>query len=267
MRWLNRHALVTLPAQFDQANAERVRELLQSVLTRDLLVLIVDMSDTAECDHACGEVLACVYQRAMMTGTDLRLVVTSSSLRRVLAIAGLDGIVPVYSSVAAALAATVPADVPPPARTAGRKEYERRDAEAGRAGPPGHDLGVEIALLDRNGAIVWVNHAWREFAAANGGDPDRTGIGVSYVDICAAAPDDPGCAQVGAAIWRALAGDLPGALTVEIPCHSPDTARWFDVLISSRQDDDGQAVGATVTLSLARSQNLGSAGSDPRNRG
>jgi anti-anti-sigma factor len=267
VRWLNRHALVTLPAQFDQANAERIRELLQSLLSRDLLVLIVDMSGTAECNHACGEVLACVYQRAMITGTDLRLVVTSNSLRRVLAIVGLDGIVPVYSSVAAALAATVPADVPPAARTAGHEEHERWDVEAGRAVPPGHDPEVEIALLDRDGVIVWVNHAWQAFAAANGGDPDRTGTGVSYLDVCAAAPNDPGSAQVDAAIRRALTGDLPGALTVEVPCHSPDTARWFDLLISPRRDDDGQSVGATVTLSLGRSQNRGTAGPHPQNRG
>jgi anti-anti-sigma factor len=268
VRWLNRHAVVQLPAKVDQSNAEPVRQQLQAVVTRDLLVLIADLSGTTDCDHACGEVLAQVYQRAMITGTDLRLVVGTGAVPRLLQITGLDRVVPVYPSMAAAIGATRPADAPPPptdAATAGLAEWA--GATGRDLGPGGGDVGVEIALLDGNGVIVWVNHAWQAFAAANGGDPDRTGTGVSYLDVCAAAPDDPGSAQVDAAIRRALAGDLPGALTVEVPCHSPDTARWFDLLISPRRNDDGQSVGATVTLSLARSQNLGTAGPNPRNRG
>jgi len=100
---------------------------------------------------------------------------------------------------------------------------------------------------------VSVNDAWQAFAVGNGGDPARTGPGVSYLDACAAA-DDPAAAQVASAILAALAGDLPGSLTVEVPCHSPYAERWFDVLVSTRRDDDGRSVGATVTLSLTRSQ-------------
>jgi PAS domain S-box-containing protein len=114
------------------------------------------------------------------------------------------------------------------------------------------DVGVEVALLDRDGVIAWVNQAWQAFAAANGGDPVRTGSGVSYLQACAAAGDDPVAQEVAGAIRAALTGDLPGPLTVEVPCHSPATERWFDVLISSRFDDQGRCRGATVTLSLAR---------------
>ena len=113
---------------------------------------------------------------------------------------------------------------------------------------------MEVALLDRDGVIAWVNQAWQAFAAANGGDPARTGIGVSYLQACAAAGDDPVAHEVAGAIRAALAGDLPGPLTVEVPCHSPSTERWFDVLISSRFDDQGRCLGATVTLSLTKSQ-------------
>jgi hypothetical protein len=102
--------------------------------------------------------------------------------------------------------------------------------------------------------IVSVNAAWQAFAVRNGGDPARTGPGVSYLDACAAAADDPAAAQVASAIRAALAGDLPGSLTIQVPCHSPRTERWFDVLVSARRADDGQRVGATVTLSLTRSQ-------------
>ena len=85
----------------------------------------------------------------------------------------------------------------------------------------------------------------------------RAGVGVSYLDVCDAAGDDPGARQAAGAIRAALAGDLPGTLTLEVPCHSPRTARWFDMLISARRDDDGRIVGAAVTLSLTRSETRG----------
>ena len=52
-----------------------------------------------------------------------------------------------------------------------------------------------------------------------------------------------------------------------MPCHSPATDRWYDVLISSRLDDDGRVLGATVTLSLpgqSPSPALARAGPRPR---
>jgi len=246
VRWLNRHALVTLPQRVEESNAKPVSEQLLSIVNDDVLVLVLDMTATAACDHAGGEALNQVYQRAMASGTELRPVVTNEDVRRVLTMSGVGRLVPVYANVAGALAATRPGDniaVTP-------------DGPPGRAraaGPPGGDVGTEVALLDRDGVIVSVNEAWRAFAAANRGDPARTGPGVSYLDVCADA-GDPVSRQVADAIRDALAGDLPGSLTVELPCHSPHTERWFDTLISARQDELGHVVGATVTLSLTRSQ-------------
>ncbi|HEY6498424.1 MAG TPA: PAS domain-containing protein [Streptosporangiaceae bacterium] len=253
VRWLNRHALVTLPTRIDQSNAEPISRQLLALVSRDLLVLIVDLSGTTDCGHACGEALTRVYQRAMITGTDLRLIAGpgSGSARRMLLMTGLDRVTPMYDSAAEAVAATLPADGPS-ARTDRGTSPPARPSDM----PPGRDAEVEIALLDRDGIIVWVNQAWQAFATANGGKPASTGPGVSYLDVCAAARDDPVATRVRRAVRQALAGDLPGSLTVEVPCHSPDTARWYDMLISPRRDDDGQVVGATVTLSLVRSQTL-----------
>ena len=110
---------------------------------------------------------------------------------------------------------------------------------------------VEVALVDADGVIVSVNEEWDEFARANGGDPGRTGVGMSYLDICRAATE-PEAAAVGDALRHALVGDLPAPMKLVIPCHSPDTFRYFDVLISSRLDREGRCVGASVTLSLSR---------------
>jgi hypothetical protein len=46
-----------------------------------------------------------------------------------------------------------------------------------------------------------------------------------------------------------LLGDLPAPAHVEVPCHAPTRSRFFDVLVSSRRDDRGAVLGATVTLS------------------
>ncbi|HSK61776.1 MAG TPA: PAS domain-containing protein [Actinomycetospora sp.] len=124
-------------------------------------------------------------------------------------------------------------------------------AGEGRGGTPGpgvSDRPVETALLDAAGTIVWVNPAWYEFCLANGGDPTRAGVGRSFLAVCDAA-SDPHSATVAAAIRAALRGDLPAPARVEVPCDAPDRPRSFDVLISSRRDDGGAVLGATVTLS------------------
>jgi hypothetical protein len=138
--------------------------------------------------------------------------------------------------------------------------FPRREGTAG-AGTAGEATGrgpgtgvpdqpVETALLDTAGTIVWVNQAWHEFCLANGGDPDRAGAGCSYLALCdAAAPADEHSATVAAAIREALRGDLPAPARIEVRCDAPTHPRIFDVLVSSRRDDHGRVLGATVTLS------------------
>jgi PAS domain S-box-containing protein len=129
-------------------------------------------------------------------------------------------------------------------------ESDTVDSRGSRPGTATDTAGVvEVALLDRSGVIVSVNDAWSAFAEANGGDPDRTGVGVSYLQVCARVPDDPFARRVASAVRTALGGGLPAPVQVELPCHAPDASRWFDVLVSSRFDDTGACLGATVTLS------------------
>ena len=268
--WAGQWAVVVLPDCMDLSNAAEIRSELLAVINRGATVMIADMSATVSCDHSGAEALARAYQRAVLSGTELRLVVTSQAVRHEITISGLDWLVPVYHSLEQALACRKPAEwaltptahVPARAGAAGQPAHPgdraRLVTEESPAGPatPDPDVGTEIALLDRHGVIVSVNHAWQAFATANHGDPSRVGPGVSYLEACAAAGEDPVALEVGAAIRQALDGDLPGPLTIEVPCHSADTARWFDMLITTRLDDDGQQLGATVTLALARSQPL-----------
>ncbi len=279
--WAGQQAVVVLPDRMDLSNAADIRTELLAVINRGPTVMVADMSATDSCDHSGAAAVARAYQRAMVSGTDLRLVITSQTVRREITVSGLDWLVPVYHSLGRALASTEPAEAAlktaggGPARAgararagAGARTGTARQPAAPAAGPlakeegpagpapPDPDAGTEIALLDRHGVIVSVNHAWRAFATANQGDPSRTGPGVCYLEACAAAGDDPVALAVAAAIRQALEGDLPCPLSIEVPCHSPDSARWFDMLISTRLDDDGQHLGATVTLALARWQPL-----------
>jgi diguanylate cyclase (GGDEF)-like protein len=106
------------------------------------------------------------------------------------------------------------------------------------------------AILDRSGRITAVNRAWRMFSVDNGGRPETTGIGVSYLDVCARAAE-AGCvdaAEVLAGLQAVLAGE-----TIEsdrdYPCPSPVVARWFTCRITPIQSPNGGAVVSHVNVS------------------
>ncbi|MGD0242043.1 MAG: STAS domain-containing protein [Streptosporangiaceae bacterium] len=101
---------MTLPERVDEFNAGLIGEQLLSIVESDVLVLVLDMTATTACDHAGGDALARVYQRAMASGTELRLVVTDEGVRRVLTVSGIGHLVPVYATVDVALATTRPGD-------------------------------------------------------------------------------------------------------------------------------------------------------------
>ncbi len=109
------------------------------------------------------------------------------------------------------------------------------------------DAAVEVALLDRDGVIVGVNDAWERFCLDNGGDPTRSGVGVSFLDVCAASAE-PTAAQAADAVRTAVAGSLPAPVSMTIDCDAPGLPRRFDLLVSSRMGKDGRCLGATISL-------------------
>jgi two-component system, NtrC family, sensor histidine kinase KinB len=91
-----------------------------------------------------------------------------------------------------------------------------------------NSLSAHICVLDENGTIIAVNKAWQDYTRANGGDPNKTGVGSNYLDTCKPNPDQ----------GRGFIYDLyQGLLSVmngtsdlfetEYPCHSPDNQGWF----------------------------------------
>jgi anti-anti-sigma factor len=109
VRWIGRLAVVALPEHIDVSNASQIREELLWVINRGAAALVADMTATLSCDQSGADAVMRAYQRALASGTQLRLVVTAQIVRRVLGISGLDRLIPVYPCVEAAVAAGTPA--------------------------------------------------------------------------------------------------------------------------------------------------------------
>jgi anti-anti-sigma regulatory factor len=67
------------------------------------------LTAAASYDHAGANAVVRAFQRAVVSGTELRLVVTAEHISRVLSLSGLDRLVPIYPSLEAATAASAPA--------------------------------------------------------------------------------------------------------------------------------------------------------------
>ncbi len=98
-------------------------------------------------------------------------------------------------------------------------------------------LQGHFCILDETGTIIFVNRAWREFAAAN--PPIRTEVceGANYLEVCDAAVGEPTAGECGSALREMLAGRL-SEYSLEYPCHSPTEERWF-VARAYRYLDEG----------------------------
>ena len=89
---------------------------------------------------------------------------------------------------------------------------------------PGH-----VALLDRDGVVVAVNRAWRQFGMTHGAAA-TTGLGTNYLDVCdrAADLDEPEAAQAAEMVRAALAGcSASGRLAY--PVESAARQYWFSL--------------------------------------
>jgi anti-anti-sigma factor len=112
--WASLQAVVIFPEHVDVSNAAQIREQLLAAFDRGAAVVIADMSATASCDHAGIDAVGRAYEQAEVRRAELRLVATAPAVQRQLAAQGLDRLVPVYSSVEAAVAPGEPDGPDPP---------------------------------------------------------------------------------------------------------------------------------------------------------
>ena len=105
MVWVGRVAVVKLPVEIDVSNADQVREDLLMAVAQGASLVIADMSATTFCDSAGVTALVRAARKANASGTGLRLATSAPAVTRVLAITGVDQLIEIYPSVAAAMAA------------------------------------------------------------------------------------------------------------------------------------------------------------------
>ncbi len=89
-------------------------------------------------------------------------------------------------------------------------------------------LPLNIAVLDEKGEIILVNQAWRKFAQKNGASVQTVSEGVNYLQLCDRASGK--WAEEAKPFARGIRDVLSGELqeyTLEYPCHSRNTQRWF----------------------------------------
>jgi len=97
-------AVVPLPAEIDAANIGLVEAALASALASRPAVLIADGTSTVFCDSAGIAALIHAHRQAAATGAQLRVVITGSSVRRILELIGAEQLLLVYPSLAEAQA-------------------------------------------------------------------------------------------------------------------------------------------------------------------
>lgn len=105
---------------------------------------------------------------------------------------------------------------------------------------------AQLALIDRQGAIRWVNRAWLEFARRNGlTDLGSVSPGANYLAVLhARRPDTPaptGFADIEHGLREVLDGQRP-EFFVQYPCHAPDERRWFAMHATPTRLDGGGAL-------------------------
>ena len=155
VQWTGRQAVIALPEYVDVSNAGPIREELLWAINRGAKALIADLTATISCDHAGADALVRAHQRAILSGTELRIVVTAPIVRRMLSLNGLDRLVPIYPSLAAATAARAPAAVIPVAAT--RPEGPAAAITPTVVGKLVDALQDGVALTDGDGTLALAN--------------------------------------------------------------------------------------------------------------
>ncbi len=95
--------VVTAPAEIDVANAALLQKALLEAAGPGQALVVVDMSRTRFCDSAGLNALVGAARQARADGGEVRLVVLGQAVARIVALTGVDRVVPCYASLEEAL--------------------------------------------------------------------------------------------------------------------------------------------------------------------
>jgi anti-sigma B factor antagonist len=91
--------VVSAPAEVDITNVNGLLQAMQSCTDPEHTTLVVDMSETTFCDSAGVSELVQAHKRAEAAGGEVRLVISGASVMRLLAIIGVDRVMPIFTSL------------------------------------------------------------------------------------------------------------------------------------------------------------------------
>ena len=97
-------AVAMLPGEIDASNDGQVQDTLTSALGAGTAVLVADAAATAFCGCSGVTALLHTHHRAAAAGAQLRVVVGSPPMRRILELTAADQVLNTYPTLAAALA-------------------------------------------------------------------------------------------------------------------------------------------------------------------
>jgi anti-sigma B factor antagonist len=92
-------AVVPLPAEIDAVSVGLVEAALASALASRPAVLVADGTETTFCDFSGIAALIRTHHQAAATGAQLRTVIATSPVRRILELTGADQVLLVYPSL------------------------------------------------------------------------------------------------------------------------------------------------------------------------
>jgi anti-anti-sigma factor len=95
---------MALPAEVDMSNADQVSQDLVGLVAQDTSLVVADMSATTFCDSAGVTALVRAVRAANVSGSGLRVAASAPGVTRVLAITGVDRLIEIFPTVAAAMA-------------------------------------------------------------------------------------------------------------------------------------------------------------------
>jgi anti-sigma B factor antagonist len=105
-------SVVSAAGELDMLGTPRFRQVLQAQLGRQLRLLVIDLDDLTFMGSSGLAVLVEAHEWAKSSGITLRVVASTPAVRRPLSVTALDRIIPVFPSLAEAMA---PVDVATPA--------------------------------------------------------------------------------------------------------------------------------------------------------
>ena len=115
-----------------------------------------------------------------------------------------------------------------------------------------NSLVGQIAVMNRDGTILFTNEAWNRFARENGNPPLRAaGPGGNYFEIWKRAVSEgvPGAPVILSGIKDVLEGKR-NHFSMEYPCDLPTGRRWFTMSVAPLEGTTGSVV--TSHLDITR---------------